>query len=352
MITHEEWKNVNEHECNWWGNCTNTADEEAKQDDYAKYMGLDQYRIPGVLGLNLDLQGKSVLDIGGGPVSMLLKCRNKGYCVVLDPCKFPDWVMTRYKDAGINFINRMAEDIGNGWNEKIFDEIWIYNVLQHTCDPEKVLEVAKRYGKTIRIFEWIDTVSNEGHPHIQTKDWLDRQLGVWGKTVQLTWAGRSTPVAYYAVVAPDIDEKFRFHMLGLAHVPTNKEIAYSCAYSMKVEKLARMLKSLGHTVLFYGAENSKVECDEFVQCITKQQMIDCYGEYDLNREFFKHDGQDAAYTAFNKMAAEEINKRYQPRDFLLCPMGHYNKNLVLDIRGYFCREEFLNQRIGRLMCTD
>jgi len=319
----EEWKKENDHEREWWGECVNTSDEETKQLDYAKYMGIDEYKIFGFLGGNYDLRGKSILDIGGGPVSILLKCRNFSKGVVVDPCTFPDWIMKRYEKASITYLKQMAEDLE--LDEK-FDEVWIYNLLQHCLDPAKVIENAKKYGKIIRIFEWIETEKIPGHPHIQSKEWLDRQLGVYGQTVQLTWAGKSTPVAYHTVIGLEQETKFRFHLLGLAHIPTRKEIS-ACAYTQKVYKLASMLRSLGHYVIFYGVENSEVDCDEYHICLTDKDRRACYGDYDWDKEFFKHDGKDAAYTGFAKQAIETINRIKHPRDFLLIPMGNYQQSI-------------------------
>ncbi|MFH1554929.1 MAG: hypothetical protein ABII76_08730, partial [Pseudomonadota bacterium] len=69
----------------WWGDCINTADEEAKQAKFAELMGITPVEGEGWFVPPYDLGGKSVLDVGGGPVSLLLKCRNRGRCVVLDP---------------------------------------------------------------------------------------------------------------------------------------------------------------------------------------------------------------------------------------------------------------------------
>src|SRR4051812_44031363 len=72
--------------------------------------------------------------------------------------------------------------------------------------------------------------------------------------------------------------RFRFHLLGLAHLPTHRDCS-PCAYTQKTVKLARMLKSLGHQVVFYGGEGSEVECDEFVPVVTAADRLACYGDY-------------------------------------------------------------------------
>ena len=77
-----EWMIAQNGESEWWGNCQNTYFEEEKQLKYARKMGLDRTpnsQTPYVFDIN-----KTVLDIGGGPTSILLKCVNvQG--TVIDP---------------------------------------------------------------------------------------------------------------------------------------------------------------------------------------------------------------------------------------------------------------------------
>ena len=86
---------------------------------------------------------------------------------------------------------------------------------------------------------------------------------------------------------------FRFHLLGLAHVPTHPEVS-ACAFTQKTIKLARMLGQLGHDVVFYGGEGSQVPAREFVQVVSDADRRACYGDYDWRAEFFRHDPADAA----------------------------------------------------------
>jgi glycosyltransferase involved in cell wall biosynthesis len=181
----------------WWGGCANTADEEAKQEKYASMMGLDVYRngVGWHCAPPLDMRGKSVLDIGGGPVSLLLKCQDvKG--TVLDPIRWPEWVHLRYRAAGIEYVQAPAElyDFGH-----VFDEVWIYNVLQHVQDPAEVIATALRHGRTIRVWDWLGGVPNAQHPHVLTREHLDRLLGATGKVAHLGWE-RYLHTAYVSVV--------------------------------------------------------------------------------------------------------------------------------------------------------
>jgi glycosyltransferase involved in cell wall biosynthesis len=122
-------------------------------------------------------------------------------------------------------------------------------------------------------------------------------------------------------------KKLRFHLLGLAHLTTNRKNS-ACAYTQKVVKLAEMLKKNGHTLYFYGVEGSEVACDEFVKVSTQALLRDTYLDYNQNKEFFKHDPGDPAHQTFNVNAIREINSRKKERDILLCPMGNYQKPIA------------------------
>lgn len=180
-----EWARKHQHfESGWWGDCTNTYGEETKQIAYARIMGLD----PGPWQAGnawpvYDLEGRSVLDIGGGPVSMLLKATNRGRALVVDPCTYPTWTARRYREAGIEYNVQPAEEFDSrGW---VFDEAWCYNVLQHTIDPERIIGIMRASARRLRIFEWIETEAYLGHPHTLHADELARWCGGQGRTVVL-----------------------------------------------------------------------------------------------------------------------------------------------------------------------
>lgn len=172
-----------EYEKDWWGPCVNTFSEEAKQISYAHRMRLvnepDLYtgRWP-----QYDMRGKSVLDIGGGPVSILLKCVNLGKALVVDPCPYPAWVRDRYTLHNVEVVQGPGETFTT---DETFDEVWIYNVLQHVEDPEAIIKTAKAHGKVLRIFEWIDTDPTLGHPHKLRDGILNSWIGFKGTTEQM-----------------------------------------------------------------------------------------------------------------------------------------------------------------------
>ncbi|HEY9377373.1 MAG TPA: methyltransferase domain-containing protein [Jiangellaceae bacterium] len=176
-------------ETQWWSDCANTFSEENKQLIYANLMGLLQVNL-GEKWPIFDLGRRNVLDVGGGPVSILLKCVNAGQnCVVLDPGDYPAWTVDRYEYCGIRVVRERAED----WLEAVaagsFDEAWCYNVLQHVVDPERIVVGMRQAAATVRIFEWIDTPPVLGHPHTLTAATLDEWLDGPGHVTQLNHNG-------------------------------------------------------------------------------------------------------------------------------------------------------------------
>lgn len=168
-----------EFEKRYWGDCCNTFDEDQKHYVYAKHMSINTNRYC------FDVNNKTILDIGAGPTSMLLKTINLKKGRVYDPIQFPQWTIDRYRTKNIDVVIDYGENIKeNGW-----DEVWLYNCLQHTTDPRKIIENAKNAGSILRIFEWIDIPPHDGHPHMLTKDFLDQCIGQEGSIYELSGNG-------------------------------------------------------------------------------------------------------------------------------------------------------------------
>ncbi len=172
----DAWLAAQEWERTWWGDCLHTFGEEAKQISYMQRMGVVSTQTRHGQWPVYDLAGRSILDIGGGPCSVLLKGVNHedAQRTVVDPCRFPDWVVRRYADAGIATVRVAGEDYRT---DQSYDEAWLYNVLQHTRDPEKVAANARASAKRVRVFEWLDTERNVGHPHVLRADRLEGWFG-------------------------------------------------------------------------------------------------------------------------------------------------------------------------------
>lgn len=202
------WEEHQKWEAEWHGLCLNSYREETKQMVYAKRMGLEAQRINWQYPA-YDLKGISVLDIGGGPYSMLLKCVNFKEAFIIDPNTYPEWVMDRYKAALINYVKAKAEDLlkldkidrigfGIASHFPVVDEVWIYNCLQHVEDPEMIVRSAMTIGKKVRIFEWLDTKPTPGHPTTLTQADLDNWLEGIGQVEDIKESGADGR-AYYGV---------------------------------------------------------------------------------------------------------------------------------------------------------
>lgn len=195
----DQWKKAQEFETNWWGDFLNTYGEEEKQLTYARKMGLT-FHHNGNSPYNIDLKGAHVLDIGGAATSLLLKCVNRGECIVIDPMPIPQWAKDRYSSGKIDFLPYQGErEVAWGG---AFDEVWIYNVLQHTEDPAKICANARKWGKIVRIFEWIGIKDEHGHPHELTEKGLNEWMGGQGK-VELLNQHTLRGNCYYGVFKGD-----------------------------------------------------------------------------------------------------------------------------------------------------
>lgn len=210
MLTRQDWSKEQAFEADWWGDCCNTFGEELKQLAYARVMGIypgdwrggDHWPV-------YDFGGTAVLDVGGGPNSMLLKADNFTFGVVVDPCSYPQWVSGRYAIHDIVHRRELAEDELPRFQDQAFDIALIYNVLQHTLNPERIVREMTRVAKRIHLFEWVDTPPHPGHPHtLRSEDlaswlpagegrhvWLDEQykeIRASSRSVvrQHAWGGR------------------------------------------------------------------------------------------------------------------------------------------------------------------
>lgn len=140
------------------------------------------------------------------------------------------------------------------------------------------------------------------------------------------------------IIKHEVNRKFRFHLLGLAHLPVSEQYL-SCAFTQKVVKFSKMMLSLGHEVYIYGAEGSDAPCTKFFQTHTLQDIRDQWGEGD-NRFPIGYNFEEKAGFKFDegtpspvvkkflKNAGKEINKHKKDDDFLVVTMGNYHQPVV------------------------
>ncbi len=159
----------------------------------ASYHGTDYYKKP-----RYDLQGKSVVDLGGGPTSLLLRCRNFSKAIVVDPLPMTDTVKKRYKEHGIELISLPAEEF---MYPQKFDEVWNYNCLHHVMDPDQILQNAKQNCKTLRIYEILNTRIDSMHLYSFNADYFHRMLGPGGNVKNMNNELKPSPDgdAYYGI---------------------------------------------------------------------------------------------------------------------------------------------------------
>lgn len=172
-----DWNNSQVVERDWWGNCQFAYQEEVKQETYARLMQLSTVQLDGKIAY--DGENKKIIDVGCGPASMLIKTINSEM-FALDPITYPHWVEERYSFLNIKRYYNPAEE--HDYSE--YDEVWIYNVLQHCINPIRVLQKIKDVPN-IRIFEWIDAETNHAHPHQLTKALIDENLNAHGNITVL-----------------------------------------------------------------------------------------------------------------------------------------------------------------------
>ena len=188
-----EWEKAQVYEREWHSSCANSYQEESKQITYAQRMGLNLENRNGRYPV-IDFKGQKVIDIGGGPYSLLLKGINL-IGTVVDPCDYPQWTKDRYKAAGIEFIQAKGEDYKDGQ----YDVGLIYNCLQHVENPKKVIQNMLKMCDIIYLHEWLDTPISDGHIHtIKEKD-LNKWLGGQGMIGYERWSDTVT-TPYYAGV--------------------------------------------------------------------------------------------------------------------------------------------------------
>lgn len=110
------------------------TDELKRQDTYARLVGMPE---------SLDFGSKTILDVGCGPISILKRSRH-GKSVGVDPGSIGD-------AKEFEFVRCNPEEMSF---DIVFDEVWLFNCLQHIDNPAIVLQKAAKFGNEIRIFEW------------------------------------------------------------------------------------------------------------------------------------------------------------------------------------------------------
>lgn len=126
----------------------------------------------------------------------------------------------------------------------------------------------------------------------------------------------------------------RFHIFGLANIPTRKENTYE-PFTPLVWNMAKMLKDHGHHVTFYGCEGSDAPCDEMVNLVQEMPLIFKNGA--PTQAWLNYRDADR-WSIFCDRGRMELRQRYSSDDISLLSFGNYQK-FVADESTLHC--EFL-----------
>ena len=281
------------------------------------------------VGCATGLYLKGFLDRGINAIGIDISSQARQMAVIPTECIYP---------------RDVTEPLGGDWGE--WDLLLCLETLEHIEEryADIVLDNLCALSDTIVFSAAIPGQGGEGHINCQPKSyWIERfrargyepdqsltdrvLRAVRQRPPWMGWLVQNLVIFVKGETNKMEKQRFRMHLLGLAHVPSNKAIS-ACAYTQKAIKLSRMLLDMGHEVYFYGGEGSDVECTEYIECISAAERTAVYGDYDWNAEFFKHDGRDGAYTLFAERAIGAINARKKDRDFLLVTMGNYQQPIA------------------------
>src|ERR1043165_3443843 len=112
----------------------------------------------------------------------------------------------------------------------------------------------------------------------------------------------------------------RIFVLGLPHTVTSPRFS-SCAYTMKVWNLCRMMKDRGHEVVHLGNETSHPVCDENVAVASFEEWSRVYEH--PGAAFFDTSCETPEHKAFHQLFANNMRRKLEDRirdrhDAIIC----------------------------------
>ena len=132
-----------------------------------------------------EIDGKSIIEMGAGVLGQILYVKNLKKGTAVEPLKFPEWVLKRYEEHNVKFVNLPSELVtleSLGEFEK-YDEAWIAGVLQHVLDPTEILRNMAKIAKKVRLSEWVDMPPHKDHPWMITQEMIHNTLDPIGKVI-------------------------------------------------------------------------------------------------------------------------------------------------------------------------
>ena len=146
-------------------------DEINKENGYQHYKeSYEQYFKH--VEIDKDVGEKIIAEIGPADYPALLYCKNQGVSVIVEP--MPSKTLEDIcKENGFILEKELAEDA----ELPICDEIWLFNVLQHVMDPDKIIDRCKEASDIIRFFEPINAGTGPEHHHEFDLDYFRKHFG-------------------------------------------------------------------------------------------------------------------------------------------------------------------------------
>lgn len=282
---------------------------------------------------------KRILDIGGGPKSLLMGTFGYGTSTIIDPVDYPahiEGLGNLLASKKITFRNCTAEDIVDEYDN--YDEVWCYNTIPHTDTPEKfLLSLVRKLkdGGIIRIMEPMHK-PYLNHPTEVTKELFDiirtnASEIIKEEVVNYHSEGYFTN-DHLVLIAKmkKVERKLKIHIYSLPHMPVihDDPKTVCCAYTTKIWLLCKKLMEEGHEVIHYGVEGSHIPCTENIEYIPRSLWEKCYGSKS-EKSFYIHDSKNEVYLYAAKHLPEEINSRIvDPKnEIVLASFGGWSEEL-------------------------
>jgi len=119
------------------------------------------------LDIEKNLWGKRIIEIGPADYPALMFCNNfKGFVIEPLPSKILE---LNCSVSGLTLIREKAENV----EFPSVDEVWLFNVLQHTEKPDTIIRKSLKAG-TVRFFEPINFGVDSMHLHNFTKEYFQQ----------------------------------------------------------------------------------------------------------------------------------------------------------------------------------
>jgi FkbM family methyltransferase len=301
-------------------------------------------------------KGQSFLDVGANVGYFSILAAELGALVTsFEPSsENREYLLKNFIENGISglTIHKQALSNFNGettlYTGKTPGEHSIKNNYHNESGEGEKVEVRRYDNITNEVPDWIkidvegaEKSVLEGMPHVLNtdkpvvlilEDW-DNSVTDWlvdnyGWNLRTTDRGSGNRILTKNMGTDYQEEPITCHLLGTFNAPnTLKDEGIGNAFGTKVINMAKILKKLGHKVIFYGVEGSEVECDEFVQVSTMEDLRKTYGEWDKTK-IYKENYGDYCHNIFNMNCIREINSRRRTGDFLLLCHGTFHKQIA------------------------